>query len=65
PIRHDAPPVHASCQTAAPRRQMQFTERLHLDRIRDPPPGNMVLWRGMARLTDIHLGFTLAEDVGN
>jgi hypothetical protein len=37
----------------------------YLDRTRDPPPGNMVLWRGMARLTDIHLGFTLAEDVGN
>jgi len=27
-LRHDAPPVHASCQPAAPRRQMQFTERL-------------------------------------
>jgi len=25
----------------------------------------MVLWRGMARLTDIHLGFCLAKDVGN
>lgn len=37
----------------------------YLDRTRDPPPGNMVLWRGMARLTDIHLGFTLAKDVGN
>jgi hypothetical protein len=37
----------------------------YLDRTRDPPPGNMVLWRGMARLTDIHLGFTLVEDVGN
>ena len=37
----------------------------YLDRTRDPPPGNMVLWRGMARLTDIHLGFSLAKDVGN
>ena len=37
----------------------------YLDRTRDPPPGNMVLWRGMARLTDIHLGFNLAKDVGN
>ena len=37
----------------------------YLDRTRDSPPGNMVLWRGMARLTDIHLGFTLAKDVGN
>jgi hypothetical protein len=37
----------------------------YLDRTRDPPPGNMVLWRGMTRLTDIHLGFSLAGDVGN
>ena len=37
----------------------------YLDRSCDAPPGNMVLWRGMARLTDIHLGFSLAQDVGN
>jgi len=37
----------------------------YLNRTRDAPPGNMVLWRGMARLTDIHLGFCLAKDVGN
>jgi Transposase Tn5 dimerisation domain len=37
----------------------------YLDRARDAPPGNMVLWRGMARLTDIHLGFSMAKDVGN
>ncbi len=37
----------------------------YLNRKRDAPPGNMVLWRGMARLTDIHLGFCLAKDVGN
>lgn len=37
----------------------------YLNRAKDAPPGNMVLWRGMARLTDIHLGFTLARDVGN
>ena len=37
----------------------------YLDRTKDPPPGNMVLWRGMARLTDIHLGFSLARIVGN
>ncbi len=37
----------------------------YLNRARDAPPGNMVLWRGMTRLTDIHLGFTLAQDVGN
>jgi hypothetical protein len=48
----------------------QFLIRLaklggYLARTRDAPPGNMVLWRGMARLTDIHLGFSLAQDVGN
>jgi len=37
----------------------------YLDRSRDPPPGNMVLWRSMARLTDIHFCFSLAKDVGN
>lgn len=37
----------------------------YLGRTRDSPPGNMVLWRGMARLTDIHLGFILARDMGN
>ena len=37
----------------------------YLNRKGDGPPGNMVLWRGMARLTDIHLGFSLARDVGN
>jgi hypothetical protein len=37
----------------------------YLGRTRDAPPGNTVLWRGMARLTDIHLGFCLAQIVGN
>ncbi len=37
----------------------------YLDRTGDLPPGNMVLWHGMARLTDIHLGFSLAGSVGN
>lgn len=37
----------------------------YLNRKSDAPPGNMVLWRGMARLTDIHLGYWLARDVGN
>ena len=37
----------------------------YLNRKRDAPPGNMVLWRGMARLTDIHLGYSLGRDVGN
>ncbi len=37
----------------------------YLGRAGDLPPGNMVLWRGMARLTDIHLGFSMAKNVGN
>ena len=31
----------------------------------DGHPGNTVLWRGMARLTDIHLGYRAGRDVGN
>jgi hypothetical protein len=37
----------------------------YLNRKRDAPPGTMVMWRGMARLTDIHLGYSMARDVGN
>lgn len=37
-----------------------------LDRACDPPPGNIVIWRGMSRLSDIALGFKLgAPLVGN
>lgn len=35
----------------------------YLGRRRDGPPGNMVLWRGLSKLTDIHLGFELAASV--
>jgi hypothetical protein len=38
----------------------------YLARVRDPPPGNMVIWRGLDRLMDIHLGFELTRRiVGN
>ena len=38
----------------------------YLNRASDPPPGNIVMWRGLARLTDLELGFQLgAEFVGN
>lgn len=38
----------------------------YLARASDPPPGNMIMWRGISRLTDIHLGYLLAKgDVGN
>lgn len=31
----------------------------YLARGKDPPPGNTIMWRGLSRLTDIHLGFEL------
>ncbi len=38
----------------------------HLRRAHDPPPGNQLIWKGMARLTDIELGYLLAkENAGN
>jgi hypothetical protein len=40
----------------------------YLARMRDPPPGHIVMWRGLSRLTDIALGASLAArtgDVGN
>ena len=35
----------------------------YLARTKDPPPGNMVVWRGLIRLMDIHLGFELSRGV--
>ena len=38
----------------------------YLARAKDPPPGNIVMWRGMTRLTHIQLGFILGiQLVGN
>ena len=38
----------------------------YLARAKDPPPGNIVMWRGLSRLNDITLGATLqAGIVGN
>jgi len=37
----------------------------YLARAGDPPPGIMVMWRGLSRLTDIELGFNVAKFVGN
>jgi len=33
----------------------------YLARATDPPPGIIVIWRGLVRLADIHLGFSLLE----
>jgi len=35
----------------------------YLARGKDPPPGNMVIWRGLTRLADLCLGFELNEPV--
>lgn len=35
----------------------------YLARAKDPPPGNMVVWRGLTRLADILLGFELGNRV--
>jgi hypothetical protein len=38
----------------------------YLSRAHDAPPGNMVIWRGLIRLVDIHLGYEVATGlVGN
>ncbi|MDB5842358.1 MAG: transposase [Herminiimonas sp.] len=64
--------VKVTCRYALPHRvrKSQFTVADdiggYLARSHDPPPGNMVIWRGLVRRTDIELGFTAAiEFVGN
>ncbi|REJ65902.1 MAG: IS4 family transposase [Planctomycetota bacterium] len=38
----------------------------YLNRKNDGPPGNTVIWRGLSRLTDIHFGVEISEElVGN
>lgn len=38
----------------------------YLARANDPPPGNIVMWRGLSRLTDIQIGVEIgADNVGN
>ena len=38
----------------------------YLARKSDLPPGNIVMWRGLSRLTDIGLGYNMAmQNVGN
>ena len=34
----------------------------YLNRASDPPPGNKVMWRGMTKLNDIHLGYLLGAE---
>ena len=35
----------------------------YLARAKDPPPGNMIIWRGLTRLMDIQTGFELSNRV--
>ena len=35
----------------------------YLARGNDPPPGNTIMWRGISRLNDIHLGFELRHEI--
>ena len=35
----------------------------YLARKKDRPPGNIVMWRGLSRLTDIKLGVTLGTEL--
>jgi hypothetical protein len=35
----------------------------YLARTKDPPPGNMAIWRRLTRLMDIHLGLELSRRV--
>lgn len=35
----------------------------YLARASDPPPGNIVMWRGMQRLMDMQFGFSIADGV--
>ena len=37
----------------------------YLARASDPPPGNMVMWRGQSRLTDIQIGAAIAAKSRN
>jgi len=38
---------------------LQFAMRDHLARNHDPPPGNVVVWRGLTRLNDIAFGIAI------
>ncbi|MCQ9157065.1 hypothetical protein [Acidomonas methanolica] len=37
----------------------------YLARASDPPPGNIVIWRGLSRMNDLRIGAEMARLVGN
>jgi hypothetical protein len=57
--------------TSQPRRLSNYIRKVaklggYLARASDPPPGNLVIWRGFSRLNNIHLGMLPAiGNVGN
>ena len=64
--------AHAGRTLVAPARLSTYLVEIarlggYLARSHDPPPGNMIMWRGWSRLMDIQLGAALAADahVGN
>jgi hypothetical protein len=56
---------HASTLPATLNDALLLLARLggYLARAHDPPPGNLILWRGLARLTDIQIGFLIAQEI--
>ena len=58
-------------ETSQPRSLSNYIRKMaklggYLAQASDPPPGNLVIWRGFSRLNDIHLGMLLAKgNAGN
>ena len=63
--RVGAPPPAAPAPTRKVSHYLVAVAKLggYLARAKDPPPGNMVVWRGLTRLADILLGFELGNRV--
>ena len=62
------PKVHETSQARSLSNYIRKMAKLggYLARASDPPPGNLVIWRGFSRLNDIHLGMLLGKgNVGN
>jgi len=63
-------PVPDRSAPAQPRTFSEYIVKIarlggYLVRARDPAPGNIVMWRGLGRLTDIAIGYSLrAEKCG-
>ena len=58
--------AHSKSPRAANRTLAAYVLRIatlggYLARAHDPPPGNMVIWRGLTRLQDITFGLTIAS----